>query len=195
MAYVKVNYYDDKHRKLLAQLPRAKQLDQIVQSGFDLPVAEFLAYTIFREQKDHDGWKTYNDLQLKLPSRVAMFNDYFATEEDSIFSKYPQGKDMDNAMTEAAGVGVSLALISDLYGLTEADWAKIPVSEFKDLDFEIAATETEIVEVEAKGAVLKDPSSKQGIYGRAQHIENKKVVQRQQQNNKNTLLGVITAIP
>src|SRR3990172_196163 len=195
MIKFKVEYYDSDHEKSLSKLSCAAELDKVVKNGLIVPQQEFSVYSLFREQKRHTGWRTYRELAEKVPSRLGTFNDYFSLEAGSVTSRFSSTDDTDKTMTETVGVGASLSLASRMYGLTEADWEKIPVTTNKDLDFQVASTGHEIVEVESKGAVVASVAEKSKVSGRAVDIRRKKEEQRNNHHNKNTLIGVITSIP
>lgn len=189
-----VEYYDAKEKKKLSKLSCARKIDGVVTNGLEISAQDFFAYSMFREQKNEPGWHTYDELVRLLPPRIQIFEQYFDLSSGKVISRFKNSDDTDIKLTESAGVGVALALVSNLYDLTEADWEKIPVATIKDLDFEIAATKTEIIEVEAKGALVADTLRKAEVSQRATHIREKKTVQRANQN-KNTLLGVVTSFP
>ncbi len=195
MLKFRVEYYDDDDQKKLSALSCAHKINEIVHNGASVPEQELFAYSVFREQKFHHGWRTYKDLVRLLPSRIEMFEDYFELGNGKIVSKFVNSDDTDIRVTESAGIGASLSLVSQFYGLTEADWEKIPVSSVKDLDFQVAATEKEIIEVEAKGAITENTLLKSEVSQRATHIREKKIAQRETQGNKNTLIGVIVSVP
>lgn len=194
MLKFRVEYYDAEEKRKLSALSCAQKVDAVVTKGLEIPKQDFFAYSMFREQKQESGWRTYDELVKHLPPRIQIFEQYFDLSCREVVSRFKQSDDTDIKLTESAGVGASLALVSYLYGLIEADWEKIPVARVKDLDFEVAATQKEIVEVEAKGAIVSDTLHKTEISQRATHIREKKITQRANQN-KNTLIGVIVSFP
>jgi len=156
---------------------------------------EFFAYSVFTEQKDRDEWRTFTELKHRLPPRRAVLEDYFCVHQGTARSRFEEPDDKDSTKTEIAGVGAALALASHLYGLTEADWERVPREETKTLDFRIASTGTEFVEVEAKGSIVKDHRITSSISSQKADIEKKKDEQRGRHGNRSTLIGVITAFP
>ena len=192
-----VQYYNKQHETDLQKTSVAKQLDDAVKNGMMVDEEEYKVYTLFREQKSQPSFRNYAELKAKLPSRLAAYEDYFDLSGGTVRSQFIDEKDLDNTQTEASGVGAALSLVSDFYGLTEADWEKIPKSQTKDLDFEIASTGTEFVELEAKGTVedCRTVPSTSGISSQKKSIEEKKTEQRTNQGNTNTLIGVISAFP
>jgi hypothetical protein len=195
MLKLDVDYYNEEHKQLLANAPFHDALEEAIKNGMEIPEEEFEVYTVFREQKQKPGWKSYSELKARLPHRLATFSEYFDLSKGTVRSKFETGSDCDNTQTESAGVGVALAVVSKLYNLTEADWQKIPIQNVKDLDFEIASDGKEMVEVEAKGTVLDGEDITPGISNCKRSIENKKKEQREKQNNRNRLIGIITSFP
>ncbi len=195
MIKFKVDYYDPEHEKLLANLSCFSEFEKIKHDGFIIEDQEFHVYSLFREQKNIVGWKNYQELSKRVPNRLQKFNEYFSIEGGVLKSRFTASEERDNSMTDAAGVGVSLSLISRAYGLIEADWEKIPISKKKDLDFNIASTGQEFIELESKGAIVSNTNKKSEISGHAARILAKKKVQRNNNGNKNTLIGIIVSIP
>ena len=190
-----VEYYNKQHETDLKKTSVAKELEAAVTNGMAVDEEEYKVYTLFREQKSQAGFRNYADLKAKLPSRLTAYEDYFDLSSGTVRSQFIDENHLDNTQTEASGVGAALSLVSDLYGLTEADWEKIPKSQTKDLDFEIASTGTEFVELEAKGTVEDSRTVTPGISGHKKSIEDKKTEQRTKQGNSNTLIGVISTFP
>jgi hypothetical protein len=189
-----IECYNDTHKTELRKLSIVNTLDDALANGLEIDDQEYLVYTLFREQKAHPAWHTYAQLKAKLPSRQAAYEDYFDLSGGTVRSKFINAADLDNTKTESSGVGATLSVVSSLYGMTEADWEKIPVAQTKDLDFQ-ASTGTEMVEVEAKGTV-DDSRALAGISGKKGDIEAKKSTQRSPAvNNTNTLIGVIASFP
>lgn len=189
-----VEFYDEKHRGLLEKLSSFPAMEKYVEKGFQVHKEVFLIYSIFEHQKKRDGYRTYNDLK-RLVSKVNIFQEYFELNE-TVRSQFDDSDDQYKAFTGAAGVGAALSLASSLYGLTEADWERKPDLTTKYLDFKIASTGKHYIEVEAKGTIVEDLKSKVSkISNKKTDIEAKKKIQRDEFNNQNTLIGVITAIP
>lgn len=190
----RVEYYNDNHKKLLEQYSCFGEIEQLVVNGFVVTEEEFYSYALFREQKNHDGFRTYQDLRSKIPDRLSGFKDYFSVKDGLLCSVFSNANDRDNHHTESIGVGGGLSLVSRLYGLTEADWERISVSNEKDLDFEIASNGKEFIEVEVKGAVVRNINMKSEVSGRAGKIEQKKKEKGKRSNFKSSRIGVIISV-
>ena len=190
----RVEYYNDNHKKLLEQYSCFGEIEQLVVNGFVVTEEEFYSYALFREQKNHDGFRTYQDLRSKIPDRLSGFKDYFSVKDGLLCSVFSNANDRDNHHTESIGVGGGLSLVSRLYGLTEADWERISVSNEKDLDFEIASNGNEYIEVEVKGAVVQNVNNKSEVSDRAGSIREKKRDKTKRTNNNSARLGVIVSV-
>ncbi len=189
-----VAYYDDTHKKDLATLPCRDRLQAVVDKGLEVVGNEFCAYSMFREQKDLPGWRTFDEMRKLLPRRIQAFRDYFSFAHETVTSRFSTRGQLDNTQIEAAGVGAALTLASNIYGLTEADWQRIPEEEVKTLDHRIASAGDHFVEVEAKGTVTDEFVRKTVVSAKKTDIAEKKAAQRLE-GNDHTMIGVITAFP
>ena len=124
----KVEYYNDEHKRLLEKYSCSDEIRRVINDGLKVTEEEFFSYALFREQKNHDGWQTYQDLKTKIPNRLLIFKEYYSVDNGLLCSRFNLANDRENHLTESIGVGAGLVLISQLYGLTEADWERIPVS-------------------------------------------------------------------
>ena len=190
----RAEYYNEEHKRLLERYSCYDAIEKIVTNGFTVPEEEFHCYALFREQKRYEGWRTYQELKSKIPNRLSNFKEYFSANDGLICSNFGQADDRDSHLTESIGIGGGLSLVSKLYDLTEADWEKIPVSNKKDLDFEIASNGKEFIEVEVKGAVVKNINRKSEVSGRAGEIEQKKIEKAKRTNFKSSRIGVIVSV-
>jgi len=181
---IDVNFYDAKHREALSNTPQFANIVKIVESG--LTVDEDLwIYCLFKEQKARDGFRTYADFASRLAKRLQLFEDYINLQSKTITSVDDKP---EKIISEYVGIGCALKLVSEIHGLTEADWELIPESRTKDLDFFISSDSTSIIEVECKGTF--SGSSRSSMKA---DIEAKKRVQRTKQNNNHLLYGIITS--
>lgn len=185
MIKLEISYYNEKHKILLEGAPFQSKLEDAIKNGIEISKDEFAVYTIFREQKQRPGWITYAELKEKMPSRLNAFSDYFDLSTGTITSKFSDSAEYDNTHTESAGVGVALSIVSKLYDLTEADWQKIPISNNKDMDFEIASDGNNMIEIEAKGTISNAEKPTSNISNHKRDIEEKK---------SNNVQGVVTII-
>ena len=133
MKTIDVSFYNEAHKKLLQKTPKYKHITNLTKSGHTYDEDLFI-YCLFKEQKDRDGFRSYDDFKNRLPRRIGLFEDYIDFDSNTITSI---DEHHDKLITEYIGVGVALHLISHIHSLTEADWEIIPETQTKDLDFEI----------------------------------------------------------
>jgi len=188
-----VSYYDDNHRAKLLNHKYFYKLEGLVNQGLDVDDDEFIIYSIFREQKNYPGWRTYQELKDHLPDRINTFRKYFDTSSGTLRAMFPS-KDFDLVQTESSGVAASLLLMNRIYDLHEADWQRIPITKKKSLDFEFASNGTEYIQVEAKGTVFDDGQHPKASSQKSS-IEAKKEAQRKTNPGNISFFGVITGIP
>ena len=182
---IEVSFYNKRHKDLLkANSPKYDKIEEITESGLTLD-EDLWIYCLFREQKNRDGFRTYNDFKLRLARRIQYLEDYLDLKSNTItaIDDIPE-----KPISEYVGVGGALKLISEVHGLIEADWEIIPESQTKDLDFFIASDGNNIIEVECKGTLNRASRSSM-----KRDIEEKKEVQRNKEKNNHILYGVITS--
>lgn len=162
---IPVDYYDDSHKVLLQKHSHAKQIEDLVRNGISIDANELVTHMLFTEQKNYDGFRTYNDLKTMLPEQIKQFQRYFELTGSTLQAKFPPD-DMNN-WTERVGVAGALVVMNKIFGLHEADWEKLPISrKGKALDFSLldrsqnldgatASTGSKFIEVEGKGAVVE----------------------------------------
>jgi hypothetical protein len=195
MLHIDVDHYDSSHAAILGQAPFGRQLQSLVNSGFDVPRDEFMAYMLFREQRRAlPGWSTYRDMKRRLASRYTHIVENLDFTHGTVRSMFSGQNQTDTAIVDGCGIAGGLTLVNRLFGLHEADWQQIPVSDRPDLDYELASTGSGYVEIECKGRVVNTTGLAPLSSAKAD-IENKKREQRQNQGNAHVLLGVITAVP
>jgi len=190
-----IEFYDENHKRLFkANCERYEHMAKLVVSGFEVDAEELFSYSMFVEQlPTENGWQSYRDLQTELPPFRQTWERHFNCSTLTIYAKRETSL-IPKHHKEAMGVGGALSVVSNVYGLTEADWETIPEHPFiKSLDFKIASTGSRYIEVEAKGAVVPN-FQKTHLSDHKRDIEKKKRVQRKL-DNTNTMIGVIVAIP
>ena len=86
----RVEYYNEEHKCLLERYSCSDEIKKIVKNGFTVHEEEFHCYALFREQKRYEGWRTYQELKLKIPNRLSNFKEYFSTNDGVICSNFCQ---------------------------------------------------------------------------------------------------------
>ena len=179
-----VEFYNSKHENVLRSRSSYKNILKIIESGLTVD-DDLWIYCLFKEQRNRDGFRTYEDFASRLTKRIQLLEDYIDLNSNTISAI---DEKPDKIISEYIGVGCGLKLISEIHGLTEADWELIPESKTKDLDFQISSDGKTIIEVECKGTF--NGSTRSNMMS---SIEAKKEVQRNEQNNNHILYGVIAS--
>lgn len=159
-----IEYYDTTQRNLFQGYPNRATLNAIVQNGVTISRDEFLAYMMFTEQMDRNGFRTYNDLQARIQSRLGDIDDYLTFNNGSVQARIIGNNMMEVGFTERIGVALGLCVLNRIHGLTTADWKKIPTAPGRNghptFDFEIpiASTGASFIQAENKGSVVGNNS-------------------------------------
>lgn len=186
-----VEYYDPAQQTLFQGFPNAATLNSLVQNGMTISKDEFLAYMMFTEQMDRNGFRTYNDLQARIQNRLDDIDDFLSFNNGSVQARIIGNQMMQVGFTERIGVALGLCVVNRIHGLTTADWKKIPTAPGRNghptFDFEIliASTGTNFIQAENKGSTITD-NSQQNISVRAHYagIERKKEYVRKEEANR-----------
>ena len=195
---VSVSYYDDFHKKEFSTYPNSGNIKKVVEGPTSIQKEEFLTYLLFVEQKNVAGFKYYNELKNKIPSRINFFEDYIKFTKESVTATFI-GK--DNKITERIGVAISLCLMNLLHNLHEADWEFIPEKPGRGghptFDFIISSDGKKFIQVESKGSTVEDNTKKTGLGGHIKSIDRKKKYLKEEEKkrkipkHKNLAYGVI----
>lgn len=189
-----VEYYDEEHKSKLSGHHYSPAIGNLVKNGIKVTEDEFVVYSLFREQKNYPGWRNYQELKQRLPTRIETFRDYFDTSGGTLKSKFPR-RDSDIKQTESAGVATALLAMNEIFNLHEADWERIPTTnKFKTLDFELASDGKRFIQVEAKGTIFESKSLDKTTTLKKK-IEKKKEAQRKLANANTLFFGVIAGFP
>ena len=189
-----VEFYDEEQERLLTPLLKSSRVDELIGVGLELSLDELLIFGTFKYQHDRDGVRNRSELE-RLVSKIrnGMLTEFFSLEEGSVHARSLSHRDNDS--TDTCGVAASLAVASELFGLHEADWEKIAVSQKKDLDFRIKASDaSRFVVVEAKGRLVSDIDALRELSSAKGDILQKKKAQRHD-DSRDLYLGIIAAFP
>ncbi|QDG49514.1 hypothetical protein FIV42_01805 [Persicimonas caeni] len=152
----KVSYYDAAQREILEAHEKSPSINRLVQRGLEISADELMVHTMFSEQMNEDGFRTYEELAAQAGSRVGWFESYFNFGEDGLFAHLPPSR-VEKRLTQGIGEGIAIIAMNRIYDLTEADWERIGErNDSKTLDhqYELASTGQRFVQVEGKGTVL-----------------------------------------
>jgi hypothetical protein len=194
---VDLDYYDDEEKTKFEKYPNAKQIQDFLSREIYVDAGDFWAYMMFKEKKPNwPGFKTYDELKLKIPTRYGLIIDYLHFNTVSISAKHPptQGGGYKEII-ERYGVAMSLSLISQLHGFHEADWEVIPESsQKKTFDYSFASDGHTYIQVESKGSIIADNHRKEStISNHKRSILEKKITCRVD-NPEDIYYGVISVL-
>ena len=158
---ISLEFYNHAEEELFKNYPNQEILDNLTRTPLEISQDEFLAYMMFTEQKDVNGFQTYEDLKGKIERRLGDIEDYLIFENDSVQTRFI-GNKMYGDFTERIGVSLGLCSINQIHGLTEADWKLIPVMRTKAFDYEfpIASDRIQFIQVENKGSTTENNTLK-----------------------------------
>lgn len=179
-----VEYYNTAQRTLFQGFPNATTLNNLVQNGITISKDEFLAYMMFTEQMDRNGFRTYNDLHGRIQSRLGDIDDFLSFNNGSVQARIIGNDMMQIGFTERIGVALGLCVVNKLHGLTTADWKKIPTAPGRkghptfDFEIPIASTGANFIQAENKGSTITDNSQQNssvqahytGIQGKKNYV-------------------------
>ena len=154
-----VEYYNEVQRLLFQSFPNAMQLNNLVANDVIISKDELLAYMMFTDQRDANGFRTYDELRDRIQHRLGDIDEYLSFNNGSVQSLVDSGAMNRIAFTNRLGVALGLCVTNKIHGLTEADWKIIPeTNQHSTFDFEIpiASTGTNFIQVENKGSVVDD---------------------------------------
>jgi len=180
-----VEYYDSGEKDLFQGFPNAEQLNSLVQTGITISKDEFLSYMMFTEQMERDGFRTYNELSIRITQRLGDIDDFISFNNGSVQSKMSSDQMMQSGFTQRIGVALGLCVINKIHALTSADWKKVLEASgrggYPTFDFEIAIASTgnNFIQAENKGSIIDDNLYKRSMV--SQHlssIKNKKAYVR-----------------
>ncbi len=190
-----VEFYDDEQRDLILPYDAEGRIATLVAQGLTVDEEEFFINACFKHQKNHEGFKTRDDLKFHVPRiRDSMLSLYFGLEK-TVRSRFAGQDNTDKDSTEVCGVGATLSVANSMFGLIEADWEKIDISGKKNLDFSTKASDgSRFIKVEAKGRIVADLDRLAEISDAKRDILDKKA-ERRPKETRDIFLGVIASFP
>lgn len=180
---VSVEYYDEAERKKFLSYSNVSDIGQLVTTGFEIPIEEFLTYYLFyKKRPGKDGWRNYQEIGLNIAYALAELSGF--VDFNGVSLSTPKDTDgQDRAITERIGESVGLSVVSRIHGLTAADWGRLPIIDKKSFDYEVAGIGNLVIQMEAKGSSIADNSVK------APTVSNHKASIHGKKNAINTLSG------
>lgn len=191
---VSVSYYNDREKENFKS-PKYDDIRTFLDSmpgDISIPEDEFKGYMMFPEQDDsEEGSVSFEQLSKRIGSRFGDFNENLDIKNSINAILSPQRMNVKN-YTESIGVSLGLCIANKMYGLTKADWKKIPEKSNKTLDFKIASTGEKYIQVENKGVVKENANTKNKLFAKYKSIKEKKTTEGE--NSDDVLFGTIAVI-
>lgn len=159
-----VDFYNAAQQALFQGFPNSQQLNTLVQNDVTISKDDLLAYMMFTEQMDRNGFRNYNDLCQRIKHRLGDIEDYLSFNNGSVQAIVIGNDMMQPGFTERIGVALGLCVVNKIHGLTAADWKKIPTAPGSkghptfDFEIPIASTGYNFIQAENKGSTVIDNS-------------------------------------
>lgn len=184
---VSVDYWDANHKANLAKYSIATQLSSTAGQSVSISTDDLLAYCLFyRQQPSRPEYSTFRDCYSRRSQAQAWIDGEIDFNGTSInVPTNSQGPPID--IKERLGEAIGLCVADKLYGLNGADWEKIPQQYGRNAqptnDWKIAATPTQLVELETKGSFETDNTLQANLNHHVTSIAAKKTAYRANTSN------------
>lgn len=191
------DFYDDANRKQLLTSPAASTIQGLqLPRTLDVPTVELLTYYLFyKKRPGSHGYANYYEIRNHCREALFEFDGLVDFKNGSLSVVSPPVK--NSGTTERLGEAIGLSVVSQIHGLIEADWSKIPETNTrKTLDYEYAASDGNIlIKTETKGSIVADNQNKcKNIYDHKADIVKKKKAEREHCYSNLILYGTIAAL-
>src|SRR5712664_229868 len=113
MIYFDVRYYDQAEKVLIDASSYAQMASGLVEKGFALDEEEILAYTMFTNWRDLEGWRTFADWKRRMPKELGIFEKDFDLSGGTVRARFAEQN--PSGIVESAGVGAALAAANRLF--------------------------------------------------------------------------------
>jgi hypothetical protein len=198
---VAVEFYDDAERRKLHQYPTYAVMENLVKAGLEIPTEEFLTYYLFHKKRPgKEGWRSYAEVGRKIANALLELSEWVDFNGESI-STPSNLAGQDPTITERIGESIGLSVVSQIHGLTAADWDGIPTGPHKSFDYQVASDGKHVIQMEAKGSAAEDNTAKtSSVSQHKKNISDKKkaIAELESENNypypANLRYGTITVM-
>jgi hypothetical protein len=198
---IKVDFYDTEQKQLIKKnFPKDFEIIKDFDGKIiEFPIEDFKTYSFFKDQFTINGkHDTFIDLK-KMNKYWGYYEKYFEVKPDGrIVNISPEDTIDKTDVSEMLGVAGGLSVASKMYGMTQADWTKIPITTaHKDFDFShTSCLPQRYINIESKGSVIDNNSYKRPTISqhKASIIEKKcdKDFKKKYPVKKDTCIGIIT---
>lgn len=162
---IKVDFYDEEQKSLIIKnFPKDFEIiKDFDRKTIDVSLEDFKTYAFFKHQFIKNGRQaSFLDLE-PLAQNWGHYDTYFEVKDGGkLVNIFPDDRIEATDVSEIIGVAGGLTVASSLYGFTQADWTKIPMTtDHKDFDFSHTSSLLDrFINIEAKGSVIEDNSYK-----------------------------------
>ena len=126
---IEVSYYDDKEKEKFSNYPKSELISKVVKSGIEVKTSKFLTYYYFgRKRANVSGYRNFEEISLKVDQAARDMDGFVASNGESIYVPEKVGESPKD-ITERLGEAIGLSVVNQIYGLTEADWDRIPAEQ------------------------------------------------------------------
>lgn len=189
-----VEPYDPSDRAELLKGDARQGWQRLFENGLTVSDEQILIHSMFAQQQDRDGFRTYDELARRFQDTEREFRSYVAMSEGTIRA-LSKPRDM-KVYTERLGVAVAIIAANEVTQITEADWVKIgETNTSKTLDYEWRASDGErFIRLEAKGSVTEGATTRSNVSDAKKSIREKKETARSGLTAPSVEYGLITLI-
>lgn len=191
---VLVDFYDKHERTALLASPLAPILSNVPRT-VAISTPDLCAYYLYYKKRlEVDGYSSHEDVAGKWHQALVEFDGQVEFSSSSL--RLVSANNMSRGTTERLGEAIGLSVASELHGLHQADWGRIPEDNTrKTLDFQhpwAASDGRQFIEVEAKGSAAEDNDYKTpSVSAHKDSIKQKKAQASKTGQTRSHLYGVI----
>ena len=194
---VAVDFYDEEEKQALLASPMAPLLATLPMV-YELSTTDLCAYYLYHKRRlGMAGYSSHKDLVQQWAKALAEFDGQVEFGNSSL--RLTSATNMSSSTTERLGEAIGLTTASQLHGLHQADWSRIPVTNTrKTLDFQrpwTASDGKQFIQVETKGSATTDNNYKTSSVSKHKaEIKAKKKHATDEERQKSVLYGTIAVL-
>lgn len=154
---ISLDFYNEEHKKLILAGPVKERIEKLkIPGDISIPTVEMLTYYLFyKKRAGTPGYRNYSEIAAKHANALAELDGMIDWSDGTV--RMATAGPGDRGTTERLGEAIGLSVVSQIHGLTEADWAPIDeTNKRKTLDYEYAASDgATLIRAETKGSVVE----------------------------------------
>lgn len=156
---VDVDFYEGEKEAILHYAP-TNEIERLITEGIEIPTADFLTYYLFyKKRTGSPKFRDWEKIGKKKYVALTALEDAIEWTGHSICTARGVIA-QDDEISEHIGESIGLAIISQIHRLATHDWEPIPEQHGQrarsSLDFRIASTGEQFIEVENKGSSVQN---------------------------------------